>query len=40
MKEKDVKTLILVGAVVVVALMAVGAWYLAENLTIKKGKRK
>lgn len=34
------KPLVLIGGIVVVGLIAVGVWFLLENLTIKKGKRK
>lgn len=34
------KFLILVGGLLVVALVAVGVWFLLENITIRKGKRK
>ena len=35
------KLLILIGALAVVAVLAVGAWYLINNVTLtKQGKRK
>lgn len=34
------KLLILIGAIVLVGLVAIGVWFLAENITFKKGKRK
>ena len=32
--------LILIGSIVVIALIIIGAVYLADNVTFKKGKRK
>jgi hypothetical protein len=34
------KILLLIGAIVVVALIIAGALFLAENVELKKGKRK
>lgn len=34
------KALAIIGALAVVFVMSVGAWYLTNNLTMKKGRRK